>query len=458
MLKIAVLSSASDGGAGIAAQRMCIALDRRDDVSADFLDISTIGDALPSSVAQQLNASRRVHTDTHFTPEKTGFVRGWLISLLSSYDVINVHWASYLISTSELIELATLGKSILITLHDFYYLTGGCHYPAGCTGQVYSCVGCPQVDEAVFSRADVSAAFHDKQHLLSFRNVHICAPSRFLVDSAVGMGLVPASRAHVVRNIYEPTFAVPDRLGSEDAGPRHILLIAASFAERRKGMRLAVSALVEVAKQRSDLVVHLVGEADTSLTETYGQAGLTLVNHGKVSNHEELEHIYQSVDVILSCSFEDNWPNVLIEAGAYGVVPVVGAGHGCEEFCRIFGAGGIASHYTPSAFATAIIHCLDHLPRKRDLHLYAQAVREVSCASAVTETYLTAIYALQYSCELPCRGYFAEESVVSANFVGVLRRVSMDSTFTIVPDGPYSEQSHQFSKFGFVQYNRTEEN
>jgi glycosyltransferase involved in cell wall biosynthesis len=63
-------------------------------------------------------------------------------------------------------------------------------------------------------------------------------------------------------------------------------------------------------------------------------------------------------DIVLTCSNEDNWPNILVEAGSYGCVPVVGPGHGCEEFVRAYGFGEVAKDYSVEAFGAALLAAL----------------------------------------------------------------------------------------------------
>jgi glycosyltransferase involved in cell wall biosynthesis len=358
-LKVAVLSSAAGGGAGIAARRVTDALNLSDDISADFIDMVALGGRMPDDAAPPGNMSNRRMTDTHFTVEFPGYVRGWVVDLLRQYDVLNIHWASFLLGLGELDELSRLGMPILFTCHDYYYFTGGCHYPANCENLSKGCNACPQVNQNVCSTLVIAQNQKIKKRILARPNVHLSAPSAFLVNEAVNAGMISADDTHVLRNPYSP---VPGVVRTRCAGPPKIVLIADSLTERRKAMPLAIASLGLAFRKLQGknngvipFVVEIIGDADGTFKREVDAAGFSHCFHGKITEHSDVARLLAVCDVLLTCSYEDNWPNVLVEAGAYGAIPVVGPGHGCEEFVREFGIGEVASEYAPSAFSEAVI-------------------------------------------------------------------------------------------------------
>ncbi len=76
------------------------------------------------------------------------------------------------------------------------------------------------------------------------------------------------------------------------------------------------------------------------------------------------------------CSAEDNWPNILVEAGAYGCASVVGPGHGCEEFVREYDFGEVAEGYSAADFARAVCAAV----RKRSPQYSAHGTHMVRAA------------------------------------------------------------------------------
>jgi glycosyltransferase involved in cell wall biosynthesis len=372
-LKVAILSSASGGGAGIAARRVTDALNISDAIEADFLDMVALGGRMPDDAAPPGNMSNRRITDTHFTVEFPGYTRGWLIDLLQQYDILNIHWASFLLGLAEIDELSRRGMPILFTCHDYYYFTGGCHYPATCKNLTKGCIACPQVNQEFCSSSIITQNRKRKVAILSRPNVHLAAPSAFLANEAVSAGMIAAERAHVLRNPYCP---VPGLARTERVGSPRIILMADSMTERRKAMPLAIESLgmaYKSLKQRINnqepFFVEIIGNADKTFTEAVQDAGFPNEMHGKIEDHLQIAELLIKCDFLLTCSFEDNWPNVLVEAGAYGVVPIVGPGHGCEEFVRTFNTGYIANNYSVLSFNEAIISALENYDSDSSVNL-----------------------------------------------------------------------------------------
>jgi glycosyltransferase involved in cell wall biosynthesis len=358
-IKVAVLSSASGGGAGIAARRVTDALNLSDAIEADFLDMVALGGRMPDDAAPPGNMSNRRITDTHFTVEFPGHVRGWLIDLLQQYDILNIHWASFLLGLAEIDELSRRGMPILFTCHDYYYFTGGCHYPATCDKLAKGCIGCPQVNSDYCSPEVITRNRKIKSSILSRHNVHLSAPSAFLVKEAVQAGIVPDHRSMVLRNPYSPIKGLNS--DTQDK-PLRVVLLADSMTERRKAMPMAIEALRMAFRTANSngysnppFVVEIIGSANERFMNAIKDAGFDYRAHGKLTHHEEIAKILDQSHLLLTCSLEDNWPNVLVEAGAYGVVPIVGPGHGCEEFVNLFGVGHVTKGYNAQSFSEAVL-------------------------------------------------------------------------------------------------------
>lgn len=357
---VAVLSSAPSGGAGIAARRLGEALATRDDLAVDVIDLARLGEAVPPEAAPPGSFSNRTVSDVHFTVEHPGFERGWFVELLAGYDLVNVHWAVGLISLAELDALGRTGTPLVFTLHDFLHVSGGCHYPGSCPHLGEGCMACPQIDRQRASAGLPPRLRRIREEIFARPNVHLTAPSAYVRDRAVESGIVPPARAHVLRNPYAVPVAPQPRDGG---GPARILLIADNLDERRKNMRLALEALAALAAGGlpRPILVDLVGEGGAEVEGALGAGGIPFLAHGRIHDHAAISAICRDCDIVLTASLEDNWPNILVEAGVHGVLPVVGPGHGCEEFVRAFSFGEVAFAYTADAFAAALRRAIDRV-------------------------------------------------------------------------------------------------
>lgn len=357
-MKVAILSSASGGGAGIAAYRVFEALKKHqsDECAVDFIDMSIMG-RVADHISPTANATNGAISNTHYTVDFASEVRSHVIKTLMKYDVLNIHWASYLLTIAELYELAKSGKRIVFTLHDFYYFTGGCHYPSTCKQYLSSCKLCPQVNTSIMSQINVEAAHNLKRKIFSFNNVILTAPSEYIVNKAIAANIIPKERGVTIRNAYEPVEGKA-RTPNTD-GKIHVLVIADSFYEIRKQLQLAIDgfkALAESEPTKIDsFVIHLVGRLDAEVLNQLSPYGYRVINHGHKSNHEDIVDVYCQVDYLLTPSLDDNWPNILVESSAYGVVPIVGPGHGCEEFVQYFKSGCIFTDYSSSSVCRALL-------------------------------------------------------------------------------------------------------
>ena len=63
-------------------------------------------------------------------------------------DILHLHWTTWALTPRKVAGWLEAGRSLVWTLHDFWPMTGGCHYPAGCEQYRTACMKCPQLDDA----------------------------------------------------------------------------------------------------------------------------------------------------------------------------------------------------------------------------------------------------------------------------------------------------------------------
>ena len=332
-MKIAFITNASGGGAGLATSRLAEAVKEHTSAHPDLIN----GDRLRrlnaggASHFSPLSITTRVLTNTLFTLHKPDLIRQPVLDFLCRYNIINIHWTSFCLTEEEIIALAQ-EKKIIITFHDFFHATGGCHYPAGCVNYLMGCSRCPQVYQEFHNY--VENRFRIKNEILHHPNVSLLTPSNFL-GSAISIPRSLRLKTHVVRNPYKP---VDKELKKFSAREFDLILIADSLEEKRKGI---ADALRIISRMESVLNIAIVGKIDYTLRELVRPVAInnSVSLMGNIRNHAELVDLYLESKFIFTPSYEDNWPNILAESGSYGVLPIVFNGHGCQEFVEQLGAG-----------------------------------------------------------------------------------------------------------------------
>jgi glycosyltransferase involved in cell wall biosynthesis len=230
------------------------------------------------------------------------------------------------------------GRSIAWTLHDFWPMTGGCHYPTGCEQYRTACLKCPQLDDesqiVANAFAEKRAGWGPPARGDALGRLVVVAPSRFLADRARESTLLGGARVEVIRNAVETAVFAPP-VGCEalraafGVGPDDLVLLFGSMdnSERRKGAAVLAEAL---GRARGDLVaalppggrvvVLLFGRSAPAIEAGADCVPLSL---GAVEEDAVLADALGIADLACIASLEENYPNVILEAMACGT-PSIG--------------------------------------------------------------------------------------------------------------------------------------
>jgi glycosyltransferase involved in cell wall biosynthesis len=246
--------------------------------------------------------------------------------ILCDADIINLHWVTGMLSAASICHLVKLRKPIIWTLHDLRPLTGGCHFPAKCDKYKSSCTDCPQLAQdsqgmIEQGRMDLSIAAH-------LGSIHYVAPSTWMRDaiksSATAKGCLYSHIPYGVDDLKFSPGATTDArklLGLKEEA-LYILLASNDVLERRKGFLEAVEILKDLKKDavfsgriESGKIRILVCGKRSDQIEIPGWS----VDSVGYLTEDSMPLLYQSADVLLFTSIEDNLPNVLLEAMACGL-------------------------------------------------------------------------------------------------------------------------------------------
>mgnify|MGYP002853272692 CR=1 FL=1 len=244
-------------------------------------------------------------------------------------DVIHLHWVNQaFLSLDDLEKILSSGKRIVVTMHDQWYFTGVCHYSGGCEKYKTECYDCELI-RGLFSDI-VSSVFDRKKKIYDKADVTFVSCSRWLADVARRSKLLENHDVTSVPNAIDTDFFMPmdkseaRRKWGLPQDKRLMLFGSQKITDERKGFRYLVEACRLLKQRNGELayrigVVVLGGKSDV----VKSMLPFDVYPIDYVSDQSKIVELYNSVDVYVTPSLQDNLPNTIAEAMSCGV-PCVG--------------------------------------------------------------------------------------------------------------------------------------
>ncbi|MCU4173842.1 glycosyltransferase family 4 protein [Carboxylicivirga sp. N1Y90] len=236
-------------------------------------------------------------------------------------DLVHVHWINR--GFMSLNDLAKIEAPLVISMHDMWYFTGGCHYDEECSLYKKSCGNCPVL---------ASSELHDLSHTLlaSKQKVYNKKQDMFFVGLSVWMANC-AKESFVLKgrkvlnlpngidlDLFKPVDrqGVKERLGINEQ--KNLIIYAAvdALSESRKGYVYLQEALKCLDGERYEVLV--IGESH----ESNEVAGIKTHFLGEINDDSILVEILSAADVSVVPSLQENLSNMIMESLACAT-PVV---------------------------------------------------------------------------------------------------------------------------------------
>ena len=394
----------SGGGAAVAALRIHRAL-RSSGTDSNFLVLTKqSNDPQTNAVGHGLLHTMMSHY--HFIAERVNFLKdekdvslryafspastGFDISqhpLVQEADILHLHWINQgFLSLSTLDNLFKLKKPIIWTLHDMWPFTGGCHYAGSCMEFNEHCGYCPFLKHP--GRRDLSNRIYlQKKKIYNNASLNIVACSKWLRSLSSESSLFLNSKVTNIPNAIDTNQFRPldkDECRRELGLPsdkKLVLFGAANLLDARKGFRYLIEALNIIKENFPTLSAKIELIVFGKLKEDISrQLPFAIHNMKFISDTEKLVKIYNSADVFLLPSLQDNLPNTVMESMACQT-PVVGFRiGGVPEMIVHEKTGFLAEARNSLSLATGLYETLflndtDQMglaARERALELYSQ--------------------------------------------------------------------------------------
>lgn len=258
-------------------------------------------------------------------------------------DVIHLHWVNQgFLSVEDIGKIARSGKKVVWTLHDLWPLDSIYHYSQQ---EKYPCLE--------------SGTLKRKLKACCGRGISFVACSKWLEGQLASSPLLKGNTLCSIPNPIDTSLFCPKdktaarrRLGlpSEE---KIVLFVSQKLSDERKGARY----FIEAVNAMDNISVAVLG-ADGELVAEQIRHNTHVL--GYVSDQQKIVDIYNSADVFVLPSLNDNLPNTIMEAMACGVPCVGFATGGIPQMIDHGTNGFIAGVRNTDELRQGIASCLEN--------------------------------------------------------------------------------------------------
>jgi len=231
-------------------------------------------------------------------------------------DLLHLHWFTEDFFSLELLK--EINIPVVWTLHDMWSFTGGCNYAGGCGKYSVTCGACPQINSK--NEKDISYRNYIRKlnTSKSFSSLRFIAPSKWMKKMGEAGSLAKGREISIIPNCIELTKYKP--VNKEFArsalniplNKNILLFIAAGGIENeRKGFFFAKEAFKMLDPDINRLIV--IGGHSTA--GGY-EPGIEYID--KITDDYTIALYYNSADILLAPSREENLANTIMESLSCG--------------------------------------------------------------------------------------------------------------------------------------------
>jgi glycosyltransferase involved in cell wall biosynthesis len=379
-MKVVLLSTYGGGGAGLAARRQLKAL-RKSNQQVNMLtaleDIPEEGvfAVYPKKWQKSFFLIRKFGEKVWMLPEEKSKDTRFAFStaqlgmpilkhpVFQEADIVHIHWVQHgFVSLNTIQQIINSGKKIVWTLHDEWVFTGGCHYTRGCQNYLSGCGICPLLKHP--NPADTSSKIYQKkeQIFLNSPPIHFVGCSNWLTHKMKHSPLLKGHGFHSIPNPISISDFYPAPSSDRSSSKIRLLFIAQQVKDPRKGFSVLWEALQLLSPEiQYKIKLIIVGNP---LASEYVSNHFEVEWKGTLKGVSAIREVYQSAEVMIVPSLEDNLPNTIMEAMACGL-PVIGSDiGGIPEMIQHKITGWLAECGNPPSLQAGISWMLDTENRK----------------------------------------------------------------------------------------------
>lgn len=328
-MKILIINSWElDGGAARAANRLHKALLSKNidsqmlvmkkvtDDSSVLSPFSKIGleynKLLPSISALPIIFYNKTRKRVIFSPQFMARDLSKMINTINP-DVVHIHWVN-----GGFMSLKTLGKvdaPVILTMHDNWLFTGGCHVMNSCQRYKESCGKCPVLGSNKENDLSKKTLTKKKKVFSTLGKITITSPSKWMANCAKDSAILKNKRITNLPNLINTNIFKPfDKGIARDIlnlpKDKKIILFGAmhSSIDENKGYAYLKTALDSLTIENLEVVVFGSSESRV-ITKNYKTTFF-----GNIFDDITLALLYSASDVVVVPSKQENLSNVIMES------------------------------------------------------------------------------------------------------------------------------------------------
>lgn len=340
-MKIAIVNkSDATGGAAVVSRRLMEAL-RSVGVDARMLVVEKLTDspyveiaATPAAIKKSFVSERLKIFLSNGLDRTTLFkidtasdgLPLWRHPVIMEADAVLLNWVNQgMLSLDGIRKILETGKPVIWTMHDMWCMTGICHHAGSCPGYEGGCAVCPLLNRRGAVRSLSGKIWKKKQKLYSLpQNIKFVAVSNWLRDKGVGSTLLSNQNISVIPNAFLPLGRNEERLAKRKDDKITVGFGAARLDDPVKGLPVLVEMTRVVRDRYPELAdrLEIMTFGGVKKPESLEGMGVRHRHLGVIKGEEAVRKVYDSADIIVSSSSYETLPGTLVEAQAYGCLPV----------------------------------------------------------------------------------------------------------------------------------------
>ncbi len=246
----------------------------------------------------------------------------WKHPLIKDADAVILNWVNQGMLSLEGVNRIAAAKPLIWTMHDMWCATGICHHTGLCSRFETECRLCPLLGDKA-SANDISCKIWQRKKLSYGRQpIHFVAVSNWLAERCRLSSLLHDKDLSVIPNpfILKEKVSVDSKASD---GTIRAVMAAARLDDDVKGFPILIKALQKLSERNMEIArrLHIILCGDIREKSLLQQIPVSWEWKGSLPP-EAMQEIFSSSHLVLSPSRYETLPGTLVEAQAFGAVPV----------------------------------------------------------------------------------------------------------------------------------------